>query len=55
MFFMGSILIQHDCRNLQTTWFDIASFIDPNDIVIELPFNDPNKLSDNTFNGVYIS
>ena len=55
MYFMGSILIQHDCRNLQTTWFDIASIIDPNDIVIELPFNDPNKLSDNTFNGVYIS
>ena len=29
MFFKGSILIQNDCKNLQTTWFDIASYIDP--------------------------
>lgn len=55
MFFKGSILIQNDCRNLQTTWFDIASYIDPSDIVIELPENDPTKLRDNTFNGIYIS
>ena len=32
MFFMGSILIQNDCKNLQTTWFDIASYIDPSDL-----------------------
>jgi len=55
MFFQGSILIQNECRNLQTTWYDIASFIDPTDIVIELPENDPTKLRDNTFNGIYIS
>lgn len=55
MFFMGSILIQNDCDNLQTTWFDIASYIDPTDIVIELPENDPTQLRDNTFNGIYIS
>ena len=55
MFFKGSILIQNDCRNLQTTWFDIASYIDPTDIVIELPENDPLQLRDNTFNGIYIS
>lgn len=55
MFFMGSILIQNDCKNLQTTWFDIASYIDPSDIVIELPENDPDQLRDNTFNGIYIS
>ena len=55
MFFKGSILIQNDCKNLQTTWFDIASYIDPTDIVIELPENDPLQLRDNTFNGIYIS
>lgn len=55
MFFKGSILIQHDCKNLQSMWFDIASYIDPADIVIELPINDPNQLRDNTFNGIYIS
>ena len=55
MFFKGSILIQNECRNLQTTWFDIASYIDPSDIVIELPENDPDQLRDNTFNGIYIS
>lgn len=55
MFYKGSILIQHDCKNLQTTWFDIATYIDPGDIVIELPENDPNQLRDNTFNGIYIS
>jgi len=36
-------------------WYDIASYIDPADIVIELPENDPTSLADNTFNGIYIS
>jgi hypothetical protein len=53
--FKGSILIQHACKNLQTTWFDIDTDIEPTDIVIELPINDPLKLRDNTFNGIYIS
>ncbi len=55
LFFEGSILIQNDCKNLKTNWFDIASYIDPSDIVIVLPENDPNQLRDNTFNGIYIS
>lgn len=55
MYFQGSILIQHMCENLQTTWFDIQSFIDPGNIIITLPENDPNQLRDNTFSGIYIS
>lgn len=55
MFFKGSIMIQHDCKNLQSMWYDIASSIDPMDIVIDLPVNDPTQLRDNTFNGIYIS
>ena len=55
LFFEGSILIQNECKNLKTNWFDIASYIDPSDIVIVLPENDPNQLRDNTFNGIYIS
>ena len=55
MEYQGSILIQHACKNLQTTWFDINTYIDPSDIVIELPENDPAQLRDNTFNGIYIS
>ena len=55
MFYLGSIKLQNDCKNLQSMWYDIASYIDPADIVIELPENDPTSLADNTFNGIYIS
>src|SRR6056300_1393336 len=55
MFYLGSIKLQNDCKNLQSMWYDIASYIDPADIVIELPENVPTSLADNTFNGIYIS
>ena len=55
LFFKGEILIQHACRNIQTTWFRIESFIEPSDIVITLPINEEGKLRDNLFNGIYIS
>ena len=55
MFYLGSIKLQNECKNLQSMWYDIASEIDPTDIVIELPENDPTSLADNTFNGIYIS
>ena len=55
MFYFGSIRLQHSCRNLQSMWYDIATTIDPTDIVIELPENDPTTITDNTYNGIYIS
>jgi len=55
MFYKGAIKLQYNCRNLQSMWYDIATVIDPTDIVITLPENDPNSLANNTFNGIYIS
>jgi len=55
MYYFGSIKLQNDCKNLQSMWYDIAATIDPTDIVIELPANDPTSLTDNTYNGIYIS
>lgn len=55
MYYLGSIKLLNDCKNLKSMWYDIATTIDPADIVIQLPENDPTSLADNTFNGIYIS
>jgi len=55
MFYEGSIKLNYNCRNLQSMWYDIATVIDPTDIIIELPENNPVSLAENTYNGIYIS
>jgi hypothetical protein len=53
MLFDGYTLIQHQCDNIQTTWFKFQSVIDPMKIVITLPEDKtgPNRL----FNGIYLA
>jgi hypothetical protein len=53
--FDGYTLIQHECPNIQTTWFKFRSQIDPNKIVIILPEDNPATRGDNLYNGIYIA
>ena len=55
MYYKGAIKLLNNCENLQSTWYDIATTIDPSDIVIELPEPDLSTFRDNTFNGIFIS
>lgn len=51
----GFILIQHTCENLETDWFRIKNKIDPNDIVIDLPEDNPRTAADNVYTGIYLA
>lgn len=55
MTFDGYTLIQHQCPNIQTTWFKFESVIDPNKIVIVLPVDNPATRGDNLYNGIYLA
>ena len=55
MTFDGFTLIQHTCSNIQTTWFKFKSVIDPKQIVIDLPVDNPATRADNLYNGIYLS
>lgn len=51
----GYLMIQHTCDNLETDWFKFESKIDPKDIVIDLPEDNPNTMSDNIYSGIYLA
>ena len=53
--FDGYTLIQHQCPNIQTTWFKFKSVIDPKKIVIILPEDNPATRGDNLYNGIYLA
>ena len=55
MTFNGYTLIQHTCPNIQTTWFKFESEIDPKQIVIDLPKDNPTTRADNLYNGIYLA
>ena len=55
MLFDGYTLIQHQCPNIQTTWFKFKSVIDPKKIVIILPEDNPATRGDNLYNGIYLA
>ncbi len=55
MVFDGYTLIQHQCPNIQTTWFKFKSEIDPKQIVIDLPIDNPTTRGDNLYNGIYLA
>ena len=55
MIFDGYTLIQQTCDNIETTWFKFKSDIDPMQIVIDLPEDNPATRGDNLYNGIYIS
>lgn len=51
----GYVLIQHTCDNLETDWFKFESKIDPKNIVIDLPEDNPNTITDNIYSGIYLA
>ncbi len=51
----GYLMIQHACDNLETNWFSFESEIDPKNIVIDLPEDNPRTRTDDVFNGIYLS
>ncbi|NVK05069.1 MAG: hypothetical protein HWD92_09605 [Flavobacteriia bacterium] len=53
--YKGFILIQHTCENLETDWFRIDSKIDPDDIIIDLPEDNPSTAADNVYTGIYLA
>ena len=55
MVFDGYTLIQQTCDNIETTWFKFKSEIDPKQIVIDLPEDNPTTRGDDLNNGIYIA
>ncbi|GGH71790.1 hypothetical protein [Phaeocystidibacter marisrubri] len=55
MTYDGHLLIQHTCENLETDWFKFESEIDPNDIVVDLPEDNPTTRGDDIYNGIYLA
>ncbi len=51
----GYLLIQHTCDNLETDWFAFESEVDPKNIVIDLPEDNPRTRQDDVFNGIYLA
>ena len=53
--FKGSTHIESDCEAVTTDWFAFESIVDPDNIIIDLPYVDPNDKTKNLNNGVFLA
>ncbi len=53
--FNGNTHIESNCEAVTTDWFAFESIVDPDNIIIDLPYVDPDDKTKNLNNGVFLA